>query len=270
MASPRLAYYRDLVLVLLSKDFKVRYKSTALGYAWSVLNPLLFAGVFYLVFGVILGVDFRSQLTGVKVDRPQVLYPLFLVVGLFPWQWFQNSVTAANQFFLGNSTLIKKVRFPREFLALSGVLCDGMHFVLSVPVIGIFMLWAGASMSAHWLWQIPLLIVLHFALTQGVALIVATTNLFFRDLERLTTVALMLWFYLTPVIYPTQFLSERGLGWLLCVNPMAPLIVSWQKVFLEGVLPMDLLAASAGYAAAAWLVGHMLYRRFEWRFAEIV
>ena len=270
MTSARLTYYRDLVLVLLSKDFKVRYKNTVLGYAWSVLNPLLFAAVFYLVFGVILGVDFRSQLSGVRVSRPGVLYPLFLVVGLFPWQWFSNSVNAANYFFLGNASLIKKVRFPRQFLVLSGVLGDGVHFALSIPVILAFMLWAGAAPSAHWLWQVPVLIAVQFAMTLGFALLTATANLFFRDIERLTALALMLWFYLTPVIFPTKFLADRGLGWLLLANPLAPLIVCWQRVFLEGTLPLDLAAAALGYAAAAYVAGYALYRRLEWRFAEIV
>jgi len=270
MKTPSMVYYRDLVLTLLGKDFKVRYKSTVLGYAWSVLNPLLFAGVFYLVFGVIMGVDFRSQLTGVEVARPSALYPLFLVVGLFPWQWFSNSLNAANHFFLGNSSLIKKVRFPREFLVLSGVLSDGVHFVLSIPVIVIFMLWAGSVPSVHWLWQVPALVLVQFALTQGLALLVATTNLFFRDLERLTALALMLWLYLTPVIYPAQFLADRGFGWFVYANPMAPVIVSWQRVFLEGTLPLELFAVAVGYAAVAWMLGHLLYRKLEWRFAEIV
>jgi lipopolysaccharide transport system permease protein len=270
MNASRAVYYRDLVLVLLGKDFKVRYKSTVLGYAWSVLHPLLFAAVFYFVFAVVLRVvDFRLpslEARGVSADGQ---YALFLLTGLFPWQWFSNSVGAANQFFLGNSSLIKKVRFPREFLVLSGVLGDALHFVLSIPVIVAFMLWVGGRPSVHWLWQVPLLVAVQFLVTQGFALIVATTNLFFRDLERITGLVLMLWLYLTPVIYPVTRLPEN-LRWLMYVNPMAPLIASWQSVFLEGTLSASMLGVAAAYAVVVWLLGHALYRRLEWRFAEIV
>jgi lipopolysaccharide transport system permease protein len=253
------AYYRDLVLVLLGKDFKVRYKSTVLGYAWSVLHPLLFAAVFFVVF---------SKLLRVKTDPYP--YALFLIAGLFPWQWFSNSVNASNYFFLGNSSLIKKVRFPREFLVLSGVLGDCIHFVISIPVIVVFMVAYGYYPSLSWLWQLPLLVAVQFLITQGLALMVATMNLYFRDLERLTGLVVMLWFYLTPVIYPTKFLVEQGYGWALYANPLASLVVCWQRVFLDGVLPTDLLAVASLFGVVVFLAGHRLYRRLEWRFAEIV
>ena len=109
-----------------------------------------------------------------------------------------------------------------------------------------------------------------FLVTQGLALMAATTNLYFRDLERITGLFVMLWFYLTPVIYPAKFLVEQGYGWALYANPLASLVVCWQRVFLEGVLPMDLLAVAAGFAAVVFFAGHRLYRALEWRFAEIV
>jgi len=268
MKTGKLSYYRDLTVVLLSKEFKTRYKSTFLGYAWSLLNPLMFAAVFFLIFSIIVRI---------KTDVP---YPLFLITGLFPWQWFTNSVNASNLFFLGNSTLIKKVRFPREFLVFSGVLSDMIHFVISIPVIVLFMLYyhyfpaegfaATDFPSLHWLWQVPLLVAVQFLITQGLALFVATVNLFFRDLERLTTLLTLLWFYLTPVIYPPELAAEKGYGWMLYANPMASLIVCWRSAFLEGTLRGDLLAVAAGFAVVIFLAGYQLYRSLEWRFAEIV
>jgi len=248
-------HYRDLVLVLLTKELKLRYKFTVLGYAWSVLHPLAFALVYFLLLKKIMRVDIEL---------------LNLICAMFPWQWFQNSVSASNNAFLGNWTLIKKVRFPRSTLVVAGVLNDLVHFAASIPVILAFMLGLGFLPAWSWIWQVPALIAVQLAFILGLALLMGTANLFFRDLERLTALALMLWLYLTPVIYPARFLDDRGFGWLLYANPMAPVIVSWQEVFLRGVLPLDLLAVAAGYAAAAFALGHWLYRRLEWRFAEIV
>ena len=268
MTPKKLSYYKDLVLVLLSKEFKVRYKSTLLGYAWSLLHPLLFAAVFFLIFKVLMRV---------KTETP---YALFLITALFPWQWFVNSVNDANFFFLGNSTLIKRVRFPRHFLVLSGILSHLLHFVISIPVIVLFMLYyhyyppAGHDPcnlpSVQWLWQIPLLVGVQFLITQGLALIVATSNLFFRDLERLTGIFLLLWFYLTPVIYPRTLLVDAGHEWALFVNPMASLIACWRDVLLRGTIRGDLLAAATAFALVSFVAGYGLYRAKERRFAEIV
>ncbi|HUW58109.1 MAG TPA: ABC transporter permease, partial [Planctomycetota bacterium] len=203
----------------------------------------------------------------VETEAP---YVLFLITALFPWQWFANSVNAANFFFLANSSLIKKVRFPREFLVFAGVLNDLVHFVISIPVIVVFLLWFGYRPSVHWVWQVPVLVAVQFFITQGLALIVATSNLFFRDLERLTGIFMLLWFYLTPVIYPRGLLVEKGCTWMLYANPMASLIVCWREVFLNGTLPPLMLGAAAGFGLVTFLVGRALYRSLEWRFAEIV
>lgn len=256
MTTGQLIYYRDLLWVLVAKEFKIRYKSTLLGYAWSALNPLAFALVFFLVFRVVMRLEMEN-------------YALVLITGLFPWQWFSNSVVAANGFLLGNGTLIRKVRFPRQFLVLAGVLNDKVHFLISIPIILGFMLYHGLHPSWTWLWAVPALAALQLALTYGAALIVSTVNLFFRDCERLTGVAMMLWFYLTPVIYPVKMIPEKYRA-LLYVNPMAGLIVSWRTLFMEGTVPPDMLLSAAGWAAALWLAGSLVFRSAEGRFAEVV
>jgi len=214
-----LIYYRDLILTLVTKEFRVRYKSTFLGYVWSVLQPLAFAVVFYVVFRIVLRIRMNN-------------FALFLIAGLFPWQWFSNSVSAANGFFVGNSSLIKKVRFPRAFLVVAGVLNDLIHFVISIPVIVIFMLWHHRYPSLSWLWLIPLMVLIQFAFTYGLALLVATCNLFFRDLERLMMIFLLMWFYLTPVFYPVDMVPARYRAASLYANPMASVIACWRSVFL--------------------------------------
>jgi len=252
----RIKYYRDLILVLVGKEFKVRYKSTFLGYVWSVLNPLAFALVYWFVFGRILGVRAEH-------------FPLFLITGLFPWQWFLNSVNGSNYAFLGNDSLIKKVRFPRAFLVLAGVLNDLIHFLVSIPVIVLFMLYYGMYPSLSWVWLLPLLAGVQFALTFSVALFVGTSNLFFRDLERLTVIFTMMWFFLTPIIYPVSMIPTQY-RWGLYVNPMAAMIMCWRAAFLEGRLPLGYLAVAAAFSAVACVLSGRMYRALQWRFAEIV
>ncbi len=254
----RYEYYRDLVLVLLAKELKVRYKNTFLGYAWSVLHPLAFALVFFVLFKIVIRIEVKN-------------YTLFLICGLFPWQWFQNSVNASAFFFLGNSSLVKKVKFPRELLVVTGVMNDLLHFMLSIPVIVIFMIFYGKTPSVSWLWEIPPLVIVQFLITYGTSLLVATFNLFFRDLERLTMILTTLWFYVTPVLFPVDMIPE-GLKWMVYVNPMGTLIVAWRAVFLGEALPVPLggVVILVVLAALIYFLGHKAYKSLEWRFAELV
>jgi lipopolysaccharide transport system permease protein len=249
-------YYRDLLFVLVGKEFKVRYKNTALGYFWSVLHPLAFAGVLFVLFKVIVKIRMED-------------YLLFLISGLFAWQWFSNSINAATAFFLSNSSLILKIRFPRFFLVLAGVMSDMVHFLISIPVLVVFMLGYGRYPSPAWLWGVPILAAAQFLLTYGVALMMATSNLFLRDLGRLTSILTMLWFYVTPVVFQPEMVPE-AYRWMLYVNPMSVLTIAWRELFLAGRMPWGLTAAALGYGLLACAVGHLMYRKLEWRFAEVV
>jgi lipopolysaccharide transport system permease protein len=250
-----MTYYRDLVWVLVAKELKLRYRNTVLGYAWSVLNPLAFAMVFFVVFKIVMRVPIQNT--------------LFLITGLFPWQWFSNSVTASNFFFLSNSSLIKKVKFPRYFLVIAGVLNDLIHFALSILVIVGFMIFYHKYPSLNWIVLLPFLVLVQFLLTMGIALIVASCNLFFRDLERLAGILVMLWFYATPVLYSVDMIPQ-GLRWTIYANPMTSLVLCWRSVFLGDPLSLCYLGAATGWAVLIFLVGLRIYKSLEWRFAEIV
>ncbi len=265
-APGRLAYYRDLVVTLLDKELRARYRNTFMGYAWSVLNPLAFALVFFVLFKIFM--KFEDPADPIDPTR-HIPYLLFLICGLFPWQWFNNSVVAANWHFVGNSSLIKKVRFPREFLVLAAVFSDLFHFLMTIPVIVIFLLVFGYVPSWHWLWQIPIMVVLQFAFCYGLALLVATCNLFFRDLERLITIFAMLWFYLTPVLFPVDKVPEN-LKWVLWINPMSPVILNWRDLFLGNGISFERCLVAAGFGVVSLAVGWWVYRMMEKRFAEIV
>lgn len=248
--------YRDLLIVLTQKEIKVRYKSSVLGYLWSVANPLAIAVVFYVAFKVVMRVQVEA-------------YPLFLITGLFPWQWFSNSVSAAPMLFLSNATLIKKVSFPRNALSLVNVLQDMIHFLLALPVVVLFMLIYHKSPSWNWLYGIPLLMAMQFCMTYGIAVTISSVNLFFRDMERLTSIFMMLIFYFTPVIYPASMVPDKY-RWALAANPVAPLMISWRTLLMDGMLDPLYLGLAVVYALLFLFVGQAVYSRLCWRFAEIL
>lgn len=249
-------YYRDLILVLLAKEFKVRYKSTFMGYAWSVIHPLAFASVFFVLFSMIG-----------KFRLPA--YSLYLIAGLFPWQCIANSVAMSNFYFLGNRTLIKKVRFHRATLVLTGVLNELVHFLVSIPVIAGFMIYYHQPPAAGWWWLVPALLAIQLVTLLGMALVVATCNLFFRDLERMSSVAIHLLFYLTPIVYPADQVPADW-RWVLSLNPFASLVMCWQGLFYGGGVPLATLGLAVLWAAACLAAGALVYHKTVWRFAEIV
>jgi lipopolysaccharide transport system permease protein len=252
----KLVNYRDLILVLTEKDIKVRYKSSVLGFMWSVGNPLATALVFYLAFKMVMRIQIEA-------------YPLFLITGLFPWQWFANSINASSYVLLANASIIKKVRFPRNILPLTSVLQDMLHFAMSIPVIIAMLLVYDRTPSWSWLWGIPLLLVIQAVAMYGISLAISSVNLFFRDMERLTGIMVSLLFYCTPVIYSESMVPERY-QWVMRLNPMATLIVSWRNLLLDGTMDAGYVAASLAYSLAFLWVGHAIYSKLEWRFAEIL
>ena len=257
-AHRRVSYFVDLIFVLVQKEIKVRYKNSALGYVWSVANPLLFTAVYYVALGVFL-----------RFNVPGYPFPLFLIAGQFPWQWLSNSVNCAPTVFLSNASLIKKVRFPRNVLVVSSVLNDAIHFLLSVPVIALLLLWYGFVPSWSWVPGIPLLALAQFLIVYGAALAVASVNVFFRDLERLVGIFLQALFFLTPVVYSASIVPSQYHVWIR-LNPVAPLIRAWQKLFLDGHLDPLLVAAAYLSGLVCFAVGSLVYRVLSPRFGELV
>ena len=249
-------YLRDLIIVLTEKEIKGRYKNSWLGYAWSVLNPLAFATVYYLAFGVFM----RVQITD---------YPLFLVAGLFPWQWVSHSMSAAPNIFLANATLLKKVRFARHILVVSAVLSDGLHFLMSIPVILVFLAIYHVAPTWFWLIGVPALTGIQLLMVYGMSLLIASLNLFLRDLDRLTILFMAFLFFLTPIAYTSSMIPERYQVYMY-LNPFTPLILNWQQLFLTGTLSAGGVLAAGMMAALMAIVGYLIYSKLAPKFAEVI
>lgn len=249
-------HYRDLISELTRKELSVRYKHFVFGYLWSVISPLVSVLIYYIVFQIIL-----------KVKQPN--YLLFLVTGIYPWQWITNSVGVAPLTFVANAPLIKKTLFPRYLIPFVTVAQDAIHFLLTLPIMIGLLLFAGLTPTLHWLWALPALFVMQFAFTYALNLFIATTTLFFRDLERFVQIIMSFLFYLTPILY-SEAMIPAEYEHLIPLNPFAPLLINWRHLFLDGTIDPFYFSVSIAWSVFFLVACQWTYSRLSWRFAEIV
>lgn len=254
--SHELYRYREMFIGLVSREVRARYKGSALGFLWSLINPLMMMGIYSLVFSIYM-----------RVDVPN--YALFLFCGLLPWTWFSTSINNTAGAIAGNSNLIKKVYFPLEILPTVGVTTNLVNFLLSLPVLFGFMLFFNVPFTPYLLF-LPVLVLIQFVITLGMALILSTLNAFFRDVEQLLGPLMLVWFYSTPIIYPASMIPE-SFKFMFYFNPMAPLMASYQSIFYGGAAPSIL------HLVYCWVVGMVLcvvgyaaFYRNKFEFAEVV
>ena len=249
-------YLLELVIVITQKELKVRYKSSFLGYIWSLANPLLFAIIYFFVFKTIM-----------KIQIPN--YTLFLIAGLFPWQWFANATINSPFSFLNNAQIIKKVAFPRSVIPFSNVLMELFHFLCSLPVVIIFLLIYGKAPSWQWLWGIPLISLAQMIFTFGVVLFCSTLNLFFRDMERFVTLAIMLMFYMTPVLYAAEMIPEKY-RWVIVYSPLAMMVSCWRELLINGNINYSVLMNFYIFSVVFFILGMSVFNKLKYRFAEVL
>lgn len=248
-------YYKDLLLELTKKDIKVRYKNSYLGYLWSLANPLFLTLIFYFVFKIVT-----------KVKMPD--YTLFLISGLFIWQWINNAIMVGTNLYISNASLIKKVNFPRNFLAISLVLSEGFNFLLSIPVIILFIFFYHKQIKIEWL-IIPLYLIITSLFIYSLTLIVATINLFFRDMERIVGLLLTFIFYLTPIIYPMSMVPSHYKIFLY-LNIFFPIVNLWQELFFRNAINDISLIISIIYSIILLIFSQKVYNKLKYKFAELV
>ena len=247
---------KDIIIALTQKELKVRYKHHAFGYLWSIANPFAYAIIYFLVFKLVMKV---------QVDN----FPIFLICGLFPWQWIANSMGVGPMTFIGNAPLIKKVNFPRNLLSLVVVIQDMIHFFASIPIIIICLYLYGKSPAWNWVLGIPLLLIIQLIMTYSINLFTATVNLFFRDMEKLLQMLMTFLFFLTPVVYKDEMIPEQYQVFLYC-NPVAHLIISWRDLLLNSAINLVSIGIATAWCLGALFIAQITYKKLSWRFAEIL
>ncbi len=248
--------YRDLLRNLVLRDLRVKYKGSTLGFAWSLLHPLLMAAVYTLAFRYVLRM---------RVEH----FPVFLLSGLLPWTFFTTALSAATASVVDNSTLVRKVAFPRAILPLGSVMSQFVQFVLMYAVIVPLAAAAGRGLSLAMIALVPLAL-LQLFFTAGLGLILATAEVRLRDTRHLLEVVLQVWFWLTPIVYPIGMVPDAFRSWF-SLNPMALFVTAYQDAVLGQAFPSPLrMATLTVVAGAAWLAGLAVFTRQERRFAELV
>jgi len=252
----RIVYYCELIWTLARKEIKVRYKNNLFGYLWSLANPLASAFVFYFVFETI----FKNGISN---------FVVFLIVGLFAWQWTTNFFIGSCSVYLANGNLIKKAVFPRFVLPIALNMQDTFHFLMSIPVILLFLWWNNLTISPIMLVGLLLILPGQFLFLLGIGFALASINLFFRDMERILQIVLNILFYLSPVLYPVDRVPE-GYRIFINLNPMTPAIESWRALFLHDTLQWSSIGQVYLLAALSLAFGIFFYRRLVSRFAEVL
>ncbi len=251
----------DLLVAVTLRDLKVRYQGTVLSYIWWIARPLALGMVLYFALGRVLRLDVEGS------DVYVANYGVFLLAGLFPWFWFSGAVQQSASAIVANGGLLKKVRFPRLILPLSAVFFNTVQFLLTLPILIIFVLFAGIDPDITWAVGIPLLLGLQLLMLMGLGMLVAALNVFFRDLGPLIEVVLLLMFYTSGVIFPLERVPERFQP-IVKLSPMTTLLEAWRDLFLRGSLPgLDLWPAVAGTVVVV-VIGVTTFRTLERFFAD--
>ncbi len=254
----RLRSVYELLVSLVARDVRARYKQSILGFYWAVLNPLFNALIYTVVFSMVL-----------RISAENIPFPIFLLSGLVVWNVFGNGLLSAIDSVVKYAPLVAKVPFPREVLPVSAVLARLVDFAFSLVVLLAIMLGMGLPLTWHLVWLLPI-IVIEVLFTIALALPLAAANLFYRDIQQLLSVVLMAWMYITPLFWPVSMFPEN-LRFLFWVNPMGLLVYEARQALLYGRLPHF---STLGLVLLISLVllagGTMVFRHYARRIPEIL
>lgn len=249
--------HKYLLYQVTLREIKARYKQSIIGYAWILFSPLAQLLVYSFVFSVI----FRFPTGGIP-------YPIFLFIGLLPWTYLQTSLSASTMALVDNANLLKKVNFPREILPYSVILAKSVDLFFSLLLLVGFMIFYQISFSPTTIFVIPLLVI-QIILMTGLSLFLSAANLFYRDIQYLTNLALLMWLYLTPVVYPLSLVPQKYV-WLYKLNPMVGITEGYRSALLNFPLDFGTILWSAITSLIIFILGFWIFKKGEKVFADIV
>jgi lipopolysaccharide transport system permease protein len=250
--------YRELLYFLIWRDIKVRYKQTALGAGWAIIQPFFTMVVFSLFFGRLA-----------KMPSDGVPYPIFSFAALVPWAFFASGLSQASNKLVGSANLITKVYFPRLAIPIAAVLSGSVDFVLAFCVLLGMMLYYHVVPTINVLW-VPLLWLLALVTSLGVGLWLSTLNVKYRDVGYVLPFMTQLWLFATPIAYPSSLLSEPWRT-LYGVNPMVGVVEGFRWALLgTDTAPGPMIAVSALISLVLLVTGAFYFRRTERTFADLI
>lgn len=254
--------YRELLSIFVWRDIKVRYKQTAIGALWVVLQPFITMVVFSVIFGKFAG--FNQKTPG------GLPYPIYTFCALLPWQLFARALQSASNSLVANRGLITKVYFPRLTIPLSSVLGGLVDFAIAFVFLIAMMLWYGVSPSLLPLTSLPFFTLLAILTAFAIGLWLSALNVEYRDVAHTMPFLTQIWFYATPIVYPTTMIPEKY-QLIFALNPMTGVIEGFRWALLGDTNPPGpMLAVSAVVVVVLLVTGLWYFRKMERTFADIV
>jgi len=250
--------YRELLFNLARREITQRYKQSILGYAWVILNPLFQLLVLTFVFSTIF-----------RVSSFSVPYIIFLMVGLLPWNFFATSLSSASNALVGNSSLITKIYFPREILVYGTIIAKIVDFLYSCLILILFFIFFKIPLTPQTIWVIPIFAI-QLIFTAALSLLIASFNLFYRDIQYLLNLIISLWFYLTPILYPIEQFPEKY-RFIFIFNPMSVIINAYRQTVLGGGEPnLNSLGIATITSIMLFVISFLIFKKTEGKFADYV
>jgi lipopolysaccharide transport system permease protein len=249
---------RELFCTWARREFRVRYSQSLLGAAWAVLQPLALMVVYSIIFSVFI-----------RVPTDGVPYPVFAYAALLPWTFFANSLTFAIPSLVNNMNLVSKIYFPREILPLASIVVCFIDFLIATSIFVVMMIVYRVAVSPMLL-LVPLVLLIQIILTFGLSLVASAVVVFYRDVRFVVPLALQVWMYLSPVIYPVSQIPERYRA-LYLLNPMAVLVDSYRRIALFQQAPdWPRLGLAAAISVALTILAYGYFKRAENTFADLI
>lgn len=245
-----------MVLGLVRRDLRGRYKGSALGFLWNFLNPMCQIVVYIIVFSLI----FPSGIEN---------YYIYLIVGMMPWNFFAESIREGAGSIVHQADMTKKIYFPREVLVISSVTSRFINFLMTYAVVFVIILASGIGVSASALMYLPLILIAEYIFSLGIALMLAAIDVYFRDVEHIVSVLLMAWVWGTPVMYARGAAGTGMLGKVVDFNPLTWFIDVYHTILYNKEAPNSAaMIMCLAIGIIALIIGEIVFIRLEKNFAE--
>ena len=248
----------EILLALTARDIRAKYKQAFVGFTWAIIQPLALMTMFTLVF---------SRFA--KIPSEGVPYPIFSYIGIIPWGFFSGGISVACSSIVANSSLITKIRMPKEVFPFAAILARGVDLAVSCVILIAMMLLFDVSFGVRILWVIPLLMV-QLVFMMGISLFLSSFTVFYRDINFGIGLLMQMWMFASPVAYPTSIVPDSYLG-IYMLNPMATIIDGYRKAVLHNTVP-DL--SSVGWISAIsitlFVLSYWFFKSQESKFADLI
>jgi len=254
----KLISHRELIYLFTVRRTKSRFKQSALGMTWLFIHPIANVLVLTIVFSYIA-----------KTPSEGIPYPLFSFGALLPWVFFSTSITAGIPSLTNNPNLVTKIYFPREILPISTIISVSYDTLISALIFIGLMVYYKVNITLYALLVIPIVII-EFIFSLGIVLLLATINVWYRDVAQASSILTQFWMYLTPVIYPLSLVPDKLMPFYV-LNPMVGIVEGFRSALLKGTMPdMTLLGISACISIIAFVVGYSIFKSKEFDFADVI